>query len=96
MRASCANYIVMSKIYAIRYTDGTTDSTIYETRGDAAEAIRQQMAWDDIAFSEGFTTDTDEPGIYGTGYECYATQEDCDAHPDGDVFAPRIVAMVTS
>lgn len=56
----------------------------YETREDAAEAIRESMGWSSVVLSESFAVDD------GTAWCTYETQEECDADQEG-AYAPRIV-----
>ena len=71
----------------ITNTSGRSDrswSRDYETREDAAEAIRNAMGWDSVVLSESFAVDDT------TGWCAYESQEECDADQEG-AYAPRVL-----
>jgi hypothetical protein len=74
--------------YKITTTDGRQDRRLdaeYETRDEAAEALRAVMGWDDVVLSDGFAVDESSNAVCA-----YATQWECDADCEG-AYAPRIV-----
>jgi hypothetical protein len=74
--------------YRISTSDGrqgrALDAT-YDTRDEAAEALRELMGWDEIALSDPYAVGDG----HRTAVSAYPTESECEADEDG-AHAPRI------
>lgn len=78
-------------MYRISNTNGKSGGNWrleYETREDAAEAIREAMGWDSAVLTAAFAADDT------TAWCVYESQEDCDADRDG-AHAPRVIEVAS-
>lgn len=66
----------------------------YTTLEGASDEVAKRMGWEECILSDVFAAGSRE-GSRGSvyGYECYETEVDLEAHPDGDGRAPRILRV---
>jgi hypothetical protein len=80
--------------YKITDTEGRSGgawSQTYETREEAAVALRDAFGWEGVVLSHGYS-DVDGNGVETTAWSAYDSSEDCDSDNDG-AYAPRIVEV---